>query len=80
MVTGGGAYNTHLINSMISHLGPNTEIIIPDKETIEFKEAIIFAFLGLLRLRNDINCFASVTGASQDSCTGSIIGNIKFSN
>ena len=33
---------------------------------------IVFAFLGLLRWHSEINCLCSVTGASEDSCTGEI--------
>ena len=46
------------------------ELIIPDKNTVKFKEAIVFAFLGVLRQRNEINCLASVTGAARDSSAG----------
>lgn len=73
LVTGGGVYNTHLINQ-IKKYSPDSVLIFPSKEIIEFKEALIFSFLGLLRLRNEINCFRSVTGSSEDSCSGSKIG------
>jgi anhydro-N-acetylmuramic acid kinase len=49
------------------------EIIVPDKNTIEYKEALIFALLGVLRLRNEINCLKSVTGADQDCCSGTVV-------
>ncbi|MDR2011165.1 MAG: anhydro-N-acetylmuramic acid kinase [Bacteroidales bacterium] len=68
LITGGGTYNKFLIENIMSRT--NVEIIIPDKELIDFKEAIIFAFLGLLRYINNINCLASVTGAERDSCCG----------
>ena len=67
LTTGGGAFNKFLI-SRIKHYNQN-KIIIPDKEIIEFKEAMIFAFLGVLKLRNEVNCLSSVTGASRD-CVG----------
>jgi anhydro-N-acetylmuramic acid kinase len=70
LVTGGGAHNKFLMDLIRKHC--QAECIVPDKSLVDFKEAIIFAFLGLLRLRNEINCFASVTGASRDSCCGVI--------
>jgi len=48
------------------------KIIIPDQKLIEYKEALIFAFLGLLRVLNRPNCLQSVTGASNDVCGGAI--------
>lgn len=70
LVTGGGAFNHYLVD----RLRENTQhqIIIPDQQTVNFKEAIVFAFLGLLRWHNEINCLCSVTGAYEDSCTGEI--------
>lgn len=70
LVTGGGAYNKFLIELFRKH--SNFKIIIPDKEIIEYKEALIFAFLGLLRIREDNNCLSSVTGAIHD-CAGGVI-------
>jgi anhydro-N-acetylmuramic acid kinase len=49
LVTGGGAYNDFLI-SKIREIS-DTEVIIPDKNLIEFKEALVFAFLGALRIK-----------------------------
>lgn len=70
LVTGGGAYNKFLIERIQANT--STEIVIPDEITIEFKEAIIFAFLGYLRINNKNNCLASVTGASHDHSSGVI--------
>ena len=70
LVTGGGAKNRFLINS-IKKL-TNKQIIIPEEGIIDFKEAIIFAFLGLLRLRTESNSLQSVTGARCDSIGGAI--------
>ena len=70
LVTGGGAYNDYLIDIIRSKT--DSEIIIPSKNIIEFKEALIFAFLGVLRNLNINNCYSSVTGASKDHCSGKI--------
>ena len=71
LATGGGAYNTFLIERIQAHL-PEMDLIIPDTKTLEFKEALIFGLLGVLRLRNEINVLASVTGAKQDHCSGKV--------
>ena len=69
-ITGGGAYNKFLLEC-ISNIS-KTNQIIPDNFTIEFKEALIFAFLGLLRYRNSFNTIASVTGAKRNSIGGAL--------
>jgi anhydro-N-acetylmuramic acid kinase len=71
LITGGGAYNDFLIERMQFHL-PNIKIIIPDNKTLEFKEALIFALLGVLKLRDEINVLSSVTGAKMDHSSGVI--------
>lgn len=75
LATGGGSYNDFLMERMKFHL-PQLEIIIPDKKTIEFKEALIFALLGVLKLRNEINVLASVTGAKLDHSSGVILSGL----
>jgi anhydro-N-acetylmuramic acid kinase len=70
MVTGGGAKNKFLIKKLFEKL--SCEIVIPDDQLIDFKEALIFAFLGVLRFTGRLNCFASVTGAKTDSIAGTI--------
>jgi anhydro-N-acetylmuramic acid kinase len=70
LVTGGGAFNGYLVERIRHHTG--WEIIIPDKDTINYKEALIFGFLGVLRWRNEVNCLRSVTGAVSDNSGGSV--------
>ncbi|PKQ44785.1 anhydro-N-acetylmuramic acid kinase [Confluentibacter flavum] len=70
LISGGGVYNEFLINR-IKSLTENG-IIIPSKNIIEFKEALIFAFLGVLRLRNEVNTLKSVTGAMKNHSAGNI--------
>ena len=70
LVTGGGTFNTFLIQQITNRT--SCSLIIPEDEIINFKEAIIFAFLGLLRDLNQINCYASVTGATKNHSSGNI--------
>jgi anhydro-N-acetylmuramic acid kinase len=70
LATGGGVHNTFLIKRINSLLG--FDLIIPSDLIVDYKEALIFAFLGVLRMRNEVNCIKSVTGATRDSCTGAI--------
>jgi len=71
LITGGGAYNDFLIGRLQFHLA-KLELIIPDRKTLEYKEALIFALLGVLKLRNEINVLSSVTGAKMDHSSGII--------
>ena len=72
LITGGGAHNTFLIDLIREKF--HGQVIIPDDKTIDFKEAIIFAFLGFLRANGLPNCLASVTGARRDSSGGGMYG------
>jgi anhydro-N-acetylmuramic acid kinase len=70
LISGGGVYNSFLMNRLESMSDVN--ITIPSKEIIEYKEAIIFGLLGVLKMRNEINCLSSVTGADRDHSSGII--------
>ena len=70
LITGGGAKNKFLIELITNRL--ENHINIPDDILIDFKEALIFGFLGVLRLRNENNCLSSVTGASKNHSSGKI--------
>lgn len=71
LVTGGGVYNEFLI-SRIKRLS-KSKIIVPQNEIVEFKEALIFGLLGVLKARNEVNCLKSVTGASHNHSSGNIL-------
>ncbi|TDE00449.1 anhydro-N-acetylmuramic acid kinase [Flavobacterium sandaracinum] len=70
-ITGGGAYNDFLLERIQFHL-PKMKLIIPTAKILEFKEALIFALLGVLKLRGEINVLSSVTGAKKDHSSGVI--------
>lgn len=70
LVTGGGALNHFMINTLQDKLGAAIEVVIPPKILIEFKEALVFGLMAVLRLENTTNVYSSVTGASRDSCSG----------
>ncbi|MBT0607500.1 anhydro-N-acetylmuramic acid kinase [Aequorivita echinoideorum] len=70
LITGGGAYNSFLMERLKANT--SVEIKIPQPEIVEFKEALVFGFLGVLKLRGENNCLASVTGAVRDHDSGKI--------
>ncbi|MBI4929358.1 MAG: anhydro-N-acetylmuramic acid kinase [Bacteroidetes bacterium] len=70
LITGGGAYNKFLIERISAQV--KCKVVLPDDKTIQFKEAMAFAFLGVLRMRNEINILKSVTGAKRNSSGGKI--------
>jgi anhydro-N-acetylmuramic acid kinase len=73
LVTGGGAYNTFLIQQLQAQLQPlNIEVVIPDEKIVAYKEALVMALIGVLRWRQEYNVFSSVTGAARDSIGGAL--------
>ena len=70
LITGGGAFNRFLIEEIKRRT--QTEVVIPSPEVVNYKEALIFAFLGVLKLRGENNVLSSVTGASKDHSSGVI--------
>jgi anhydro-N-acetylmuramic acid kinase len=70
LITGGGVYNEFLIERL--NTISNIEVVIPEKKIIDFKEALIFGLLGVLKLRGEVNSLSSVTGAERDHSSGMI--------
>ena len=73
LVSGGGTYNNTLIDSIKTKV--KSKVIIPDSQIIDYKEALIFAYMGLLKSKEKINCLKSVTGAIKDHSSGKIFRN-----
>lgn len=73
LVTGGGAFNDFLIARLDELLRTQqTEIVIPDKSLVQYKEALIMALIGILRWREEVNVLSSVTGSRRDSVGGAM--------
>ena len=70
LFTGGGVFNTFLMERISTHT--IHKVVVPNNKIIEFKEALVFALLGVLKIRDEVNCLSSVTGASQDHSSGNI--------
>ena len=70
LFTGGGAFNVYLMEQI--QLASTAEIVLPSENIIAYKEAIIFAFLGVLRHLDQPNCFSRFTGSSMDHSSGNI--------
>lgn len=76
LLTGGGVYNDFLVEKIKEEVKASTNavIVIPDDATVQYKEALIFALLGVLKWRGEINVLKSVTGAREDHSSGVIYG------
>jgi anhydro-N-acetylmuramic acid kinase len=73
LVTGGGAFNMHLVNRLIEKsAGLGIEVVVPAADIINYKEALIMALIGVLRWREEYNALSSVTGALRDSIGGAL--------
>lgn len=70
LVTGGGALNGFFMEELQRALGDSWALQLPPRTLIDFKEALVFAFMGILRIQKRTNVLASVTGAQRDSCSG----------
>lgn len=73
LVTGGGAYNSYLLERVRHY--KQVQLAVPNTILVEFKEALVFGLLGLLKLREEVNCLASVTGAQMDHSSGVVYSN-----
>jgi len=72
LVTGGGAHNSFLISQLTEKLSGQAKVVVPDKTIVDYKEALVFGLMGAMRVENETNILASVTGAERDSSSGVI--------
>lgn len=75
LITGGGAFNSFLIERIQAHT--SATVIVPDEKIVAYKEALAFAFLGLLRVLNEPNCLKTVTGARENLVGGALHGDFS---
>jgi anhydro-N-acetylmuramic acid kinase len=75
LVTGGGAYNKTLIDYLKSET--ESQIIVPEDSIVNYKEAMIFALLGAMRVKNVVNTHPSSTGAKYAVVGGSLDGDFS---
>lgn len=68
LVTGGGAFHKLLIDKLKQF--SKHQIELGPEQLINYKEALIFAFLGILKQQGKTNILSDYTGASSDSCSG----------
>jgi len=71
LVTGGGALNVYLMERIQFH-APHYQFEVGNSLLVNYKEALIFALLGVLKVRDEVNALASVTGAQYDHSSGVI--------
>jgi anhydro-N-acetylmuramic acid kinase len=73
LVTGGGAFNSFLIERLSKELSTiGIEVVIPEEKLITYKEALVMGLIGVLRWRQEYNVLSSVTGAERDSIGGAV--------
>lgn len=73
LVTGGGAFNSFLIQRLSEQLSATgIEVVVPDESLVKYKEALIMALIGVVRWRQEYNVLSSVTGAQRDSIGGAV--------
>jgi anhydro-N-acetylmuramic acid kinase len=73
LVTGGGAFNSFLLERLTEELSSvGVEVVVPDEKLVKYKEALIMALIGVLRWRQEYTVLSSVTGAERDSIGGAV--------
>jgi anhydro-N-acetylmuramic acid kinase len=75
LVTGGGAFNTVLMDHIRTH--SEAEFIVPDAKLVKYKEALVFALMGVMRVENQVNIIKTFTGAKSNSISGALNGDFS---
>lgn len=70
LITGGGAFNTHLVQRIEHHAG--IPVVVPSAQIVSYKEALVMALIGVLRMRGEVNILHAVTGAARDAIGGAV--------
>ncbi len=78
LVTGGGALNSFVVMELEDLFRPmDIQVVVPEKNLLLYKEAVIMGLIGVLRWREEVNVLSSVTGARYDSINGALwLGNV----
>ena len=80
LITGGGALNDFLVKCIeeaCKGIG-DIHVEIPDVKIIEYKEALLMALLGVLRMETFPTSLTSVTGARENSIGGAVHQGWRF--
>ncbi len=76
LATGGGAFNGYLMQCIQQRLAAvglsEVELVVPSDNVVKFKEALLMALLGVMRVEGAPNCISSVTGARRDAIGGGV--------
>lgn len=73
LCTGGGTHNHFLVELLSERLAARgCQLVVPDAEVIDYKEAVLMALLGHLYITDQRNVLGSVTGALRNSIGGAL--------
>lgn len=74
LVTGGGAFNQYLMETINAYCNQhhNIELFLPDASIINFKEALLMALLGVMRMEKKPNSLKTITGAKKNTINGAV--------
>jgi anhydro-N-acetylmuramic acid kinase len=73
LATGGGACNEFMIAQLRKAVAPLGVVVeVPAIDIVQYKEALIMAFMAVLRWRQENTVLSSVTGAIRDSIGGAL--------